>query len=280
MRAGGSSRVLGIGVAIGLVSLLSAVGHAAGGGEDVDALVNHGVELRKAGKDSEALAEFQRAAQVSRTPRVVAQIALAEMALGTWVDAEEHLLEALSHPDDPWIKKNHAALEKARATADTHLGSLEIWGTPAGAEVAVDGRAAGTFPLRKPIRLAAGAVTVTVRAPGYFPATRTLQVEAADLVREHVDLSPVAAAPPPARVDLTPKGESSSTESTPIVTQKARPTEQLPAPAPEPKPLLKQWWLWTIVGVVVVGGAVATIGILGNRDRMPPCPAGTDCPLQ
>jgi hypothetical protein len=278
MRAVGSSRVLGAVIAALLVSV--PVAARAAGGDDVDALVNHGVELRKAGKDREALTEFQRAAQTSRTPRVVAQIALAEMALGTWVDAEEHLLEALAHPDDPWIKKNLGALEKARSTADTHLGSLDIWGTPAGAEVAVDGRVAGVFPLAKPIRLAAGTVTVTVRAAGYFTATRTLQVEAADLVREHVDLSPVAAAPPPARVELAPKPESAGAESTPVVTQKAGSTEQLPAPAPETKPLLKQWWLWTIVGVVVAGGAIATIGILNNRDRMPPCPTGVDCPLQ
>jgi hypothetical protein len=268
-----------VAIVVVLSLLLSAAARAAGG-DDVDALVNHGVELRKAGKDREALTEFQRAAQTSRTPRVVAQIALAEMALGTWVDAEEHLLEALAHPDDPWIRKNRAALEKARATADTHLGSLEIWGTPAGAEVAVDGRVAGTFPLPKPIRLSAGAVTVTVRATGYYPATRTLQVDAADLVREHVDLSPVPAAAPPPRVDLTPKTEPPGPEPKPIVTQKAAPPEQPPAPAQEPKPLLKQWWLWTIVGVVVAGGAIATLGLLTNRDRMPPCPAGVDCPLQ
>lgn len=30
-----------------------------------------------------------------------------------------------------------------------------------------------------------------------------------------------------------------------------------PATAEEPTPLVKQWWLWTLVGVVVVGGAVA-----------------------
>lgn len=37
------------------------------------------------------------------------------------------------------------------------------------------------------------------------------------------------------------------------------------APAPRPTPVYKKWWLWTIVGVVVVGAAVGTGVALGTR---------------
>ncbi|MGC4120765.1 MAG: tetratricopeptide repeat protein [Myxococcales bacterium] len=60
----------------------------------------------------------------------------------------------------------------------------------------------------------------------------------------------------------------------------AVPVEALPAvpmPVPPPQieaeastPLVKQWWLWTLVGVVVVGGAV-TAGVLAtNSPSTPP----------
>jgi Flp pilus assembly protein TadD len=107
--------------------------------EDSDAIVSHGVELRREGRDREALEEFERAAKISRTPRVVAQIGTAEVAMGMWPGAEDHLREALGQGGDPWIRKNRVLLERTLATVGTHLGSIEIWGTPSGAEVVVNG---------------------------------------------------------------------------------------------------------------------------------------------
>src|SRR4051812_42713878 len=103
--------------------------------------------------------------------------------------AEDHIHEALaSGEDDAWIRKNRAALDRTLALTEPHVGSLEIWGTPAGAEIVVDGQVAGTLPLAKPIRLVAGSVTVTVRAAEHQPVTRTLQVTSESLAREHVEL--------------------------------------------------------------------------------------------
>lgn len=36
------------------------------------------------------------------------------------------------------------------------------------------------------------------------------------------------------------------------------------APAPAKKPVYKQWWLWTVVGLVVAGGATAAGVLLGR----------------
>jgi hypothetical protein len=37
------------------------------------------------------------------------------------------------------------------------------------------------------------------------------------------------------------------------------------APAPASTPVYKKWWLWTIVGAVVVGGAVTAGVLLGGQ---------------
>ena len=54
-----------------------------------EALIKHGLELREKHDDEGALAEFQRAYQLSKGGRALAQIALAEQALGRWVDARD-----------------------------------------------------------------------------------------------------------------------------------------------------------------------------------------------
>jgi Tfp pilus assembly protein PilF len=71
--------------------------------EESNAAIARGVQLRQAGNDDEALAEFRRADQLMPSPRTKAQIALAEQALGQWVAAERDLRAALSTADDPWI---------------------------------------------------------------------------------------------------------------------------------------------------------------------------------
>src|SRR5450432_505854 len=87
--------------------------------EDAVGLMRQGIELRRAGRDQDALDLFQRAERVAPSPRGLAQIGLAEQALGRWVAANRHLGSALKNQGDPWIARNHAKLEKAaRAVAD------------------------------------------------------------------------------------------------------------------------------------------------------------------
>src|SRR5688572_26126191 len=90
--------------------------------DDVESLIQRGIDLRRRGQDAEALESFRAANERRPTPRAMAQIGLAEQALGRWIDADLHLGEALSAGDDPWIVKNRGALEGARALVEKHLG--------------------------------------------------------------------------------------------------------------------------------------------------------------
>ena len=173
--------------------------------ESVDAIVTRGLEYRRAGRDSESLAEFQRALRMEKTARIQAQVALAEQALGLWVPAESHLIEALSSGNDPWIKKNLAALTKALGVIQEHLGSLEVWGTPKGAEILVDGKPVGRLPLTSPVRVLSGdTVILGARANGYSEANRNVRVPVGGTVREHVELVPLT----PPRVALAVESEA------------------------------------------------------------------------
>ena len=163
---------------------------------DYEALMREGVSLRRAGDDAAALKRFQRAYELDPTPRALAQIGLAEQALGRWAAADKHLRQALEPSDDAWIKKNRASIDAALAMVGGHVGQLEVRGAPAGAEVRVDGEVVGRLPLPRPITVTAGEVAVQVRAPGHLPIVRAATITARTLTRETFELQPLGQAAP------------------------------------------------------------------------------------
>jgi hypothetical protein len=153
-----------------------------------ETLISRGVELREKGDDAAALGAFRAAYALAKSAHALAQIALAEQALGQWVDAEAHLLESTRHLEDPWISRNKALLDPALTEIQGHVGSLELSGGVAGAELRFNGVLAGTLPLTAPVRLPAGSVALEVRAPGYLPVVRSVIIPSRGLAREPVVL--------------------------------------------------------------------------------------------
>jgi len=155
----------------------------------IDAMIERGVTLREAGRDEEALTIFREAWEETRSPRARAQIAMAEHALGRWVEAHVHLREALASTD-PWIQRNRAALRGLLAAIERQFGAAEVRGRPAGAQVRVNGSPVGVLPMAAPVRVPSGAVRLEVSAPGYEPMVRELTVRAGGVTRETVQLAP------------------------------------------------------------------------------------------
>jgi hypothetical protein len=215
-------------------------------GEDVEGLLKQGIELRRRGRDREALAEFQQAARIARTSKVVAQIALAEQALGLWVESESDMKEALANGQDPWIVKNRAVLEGALGTVREHVGTVEIWGAPDGAEVLLDDKLAGHLPSVGPVSFADQDVELVVRAPGYVQLSRSLHVRYGTAAREHVDLRRV----PPTDVRVAVMSTTAPVPAQINVKPPAAPTVES-----EHAPVYRKWWLWSGVGAAVVGAA-------------------------
>jgi len=191
-----------------------ACGLAAGGtawaADEEDALIHRGIELRKQGNDRAALDEMQRAYAIKRAPRAAAQLGFTEQALGLWPDAEEHVHEALTATGDAWVRKYRTTIEAALATIRDHVGRVQIDGGEPGAQVTVNGRAVGSIPLRDSVPVNAGPVDVEMRASGYAPALKTVNVAAGELTRVSFTLQPAALAsaqqrqPPPFQPGTAP----------------------------------------------------------------------------
>jgi hypothetical protein len=256
--------------------------------EDVDALLKRGVEFRRHGQDREALAVFQQALAIKRLPRIVGQIAFAEQALGDWLSAQTHLEEALARAEDPWIQKNRATLEQALRSVGAHIGRVDVWGTPAGAEVLLDGATVGTLPLAHPIRVTESQVTLQVRATGHVEITRVLHIPLGDLVRERVDLhtppagvaptvagapsaeptrtqgrAAVTTSPPPGKTTLPvltpPANSAAAATAAPGLALATATGSESTAPEHERQPVYRRWWFWTMIGVAAAGAATSVV---------------------
>ena len=176
--------------------VLAAPAARADAASDADALIGKGVELREKGRDDEALTVFRQALAKSPSPRARAQVGLAEQALGMWVLAETDISAALAAEGDPWIAKNKSALEGALTVVRRRITTLEVRGAEH-AEVYVDGAKLGSGA--GPFRVEAGKRTLEVRATGFQPTTRMVELPPGGIARETVTLVavPADAAPEP-----------------------------------------------------------------------------------
>lgn len=191
--AGDGAPVLRRATVTAVVALLPAYA-----GAQTDPDIERGIALRERGDDAGALAAFTAAWTRAPTAQARAQMGLAALALGRWVDADAWLREALARAEDPWVSARRAVLLRARDDVAAHLGALDVLANVPDAEVLVDGAPVGRTPLPAPLRVPAGAVVVEVRAPGHHPAQRRAVIVAGQLARESVTLVPrLADAPPP-----------------------------------------------------------------------------------
>jgi len=231
MNVGWAARAAGIAVfylTASVVGPQTAGAGPAAADADAEAHLKKGLELRRKGKDTDALAEFEEAMRISPSGRARAQVGLAQMAIGLFEAAETNVSQVLNATaDDPWVNSHRPALKDALAKIRSHLGTLNASGEPQGATVEVNGTAVGKLPCS--VRVQAGDAVVKVLAPGFIPISRTVSVEARATSNQvftlvsvpserTADKAPVAkvparasgapAAPPPTPPSAPPPGDT------------------------------------------------------------------------
>jgi hypothetical protein len=192
-------RRIGFGAFVALVVGAPASGRA--DDESAAELIRRGVALRHEHRNAEALQLFSSALAIDPTPSARAQVALAEQALGQWLDAERDLDAVLALLDDRWIEKNRTILEQARKIVRRHLAWLTVDVDAPSAKAQLDGR---TIPCGSEARVPAGAGILEVKADGYTTELRRVTLGPAEHVHETVSLVPLVAPPQTAISPETP----------------------------------------------------------------------------
>ena len=208
--------------------------------ETADQLVAKGVELRKKGDHTGALREFQAAHAKEPSGRTLAQMGIAEATLHRWMDADEHLAQALGSAG-PWVEKNRVTLEQTLQTVRMHMSEVSING-PSGAVVTIGDKVVGQVPLPNILRVAEGAVTVKVESPGHKPFSQIVGAGGGTRLVVTAALEPL---PPDPAVPILPAT---------LETESLLGHDTSPGPRP--------WRRWTGIGVLTVGFVAVTWGIV------------------
>jgi hypothetical protein len=229
-RRRGVQGAIGVATAVALFARVA----VAAPPDPAEPLIEQGVKLRIEGKHAEALEIFTKAHAASPSARTLAQIGLAEGSLRRWVDAEAHISAALAEHDTPWIenRRNREALEQALSSVRGHIGTVLVVGPP-GAEVSVDGKAAGHLPLPATIRAEEGTVRVRGSALGRKPADVEVAVAGGAETTVTLELGPDV--PPPFSV--------------PIIDDE-----------PSPPPSTPAWKTWTGASLLAASAAALVAG--------------------
>jgi tetratricopeptide (TPR) repeat protein len=186
-------RVAAIALAVALFGHLNAA-VARDNDADPEALIKRGLDLRRAGRSTDALALFRRAYEADPSPRTLGQMGLVESSLQLWSDADAHLAAALATPEDAWVQTNRQFLDQAMDRTTEHIGELMIVGPP-GTRVSLGGRAIGALPISAPVRLVEGDVAVTATSAGHKPYAIDISIKggaraAISIVLDPIDLGP------------------------------------------------------------------------------------------
>jgi len=204
---------------------------------------DRGVAAFDAGRFDEAVAEFEAARKLVPDSRVDFNLAETYRELGRDVDALGEYERFLDDPaGDPSYR---AQAETAVGELGARVSALRVAAEPQ-ATVAVDGKARGTTPLPRPIRLAPGRHQVSVTKAQRAAFERWVTLEAGHTEALEVLLPPIVEVPAP-----------------------------VPA-APEPhRAFYRSPWLWLGAAVVLGGAAAATWALWPRSD----CRGGTDACL-
>ena len=144
---------------------------AASRADDPAAAARHfdaGTALYKAGKFSEAEAEFQQAWDARHTFDVAANLGDCEVEIGQYREAAEHLAYAMKELPVSVKDAVRQRLQQRFALARAEVASLRVHVTPPQATVIVNGREFAPVP--EEVFLEPGPATVEAHLPGYGAA--------------------------------------------------------------------------------------------------------------
>lgn len=213
--------------------------------------IRKGVELRRRGRDAEAANFFRQAYDVSHTPRAAAQLGLCEQSLARWLEAEQHLSEALAAESDPWIASKRSTLHSSRQEVRKRLGSIRVSGTPEGATVTLDDRMIGQLPLTEDAWALPGSHILVARKDGFETFTSTFDLAIGDARTVEVKLKE-----PLLLVGAPPLGRGTTLGVSQVTSE------------PKPVPEVNHGWrtpaMWGAFGL---GAASLTFGVVSHVGR-------------
>lgn len=167
-----------------------AASDANGDDPQLEAPIQQGIALRRAGNDDAALTLFLDLERNNPDSiRVLLHITAAAQATGRWMMAYAYLRKAAAHKNEPYYVRYRAAIKSIEDATTQHVGQFRAVGTPVGAEVRLNGEVVGTLPMSDAKPFEVGQYVLEVSKPGFYPLRRNIAIgPGTGFTQEAVDL--------------------------------------------------------------------------------------------
>lgn len=281
------------------VAICVATCGVAGSARADDAPADRVTDLKRAGDDLlvdghpiDALKYYDEALALRRDPAILYNRGRANNALARYPQALADF-ESFEREAPPDLLARVPALKEFLTIVRSRVATVHVECDVAGASVRVGAEELGTTPLARDIVLNAGTVTLAIEKDGYFPFKKTLDVPGGgkSLVTAHLigrasvgvvtvisnvpnaevrvdgtsaGMVPteLMVAPGQHRVDVTRDGYRASSRT---ILVRAGETQEIAMTLEPERSILAQWWFWTAVGVVAVGGSLTVVALTTER---------------
>lgn len=131
--------------------------------EEGRAHFQHAVELHRDGDLRAALAEFQKANEISPSFRILYNIGQTQAELGSYVEAIKTLEQYLLIAGGQISAERRSEVSEEIQSLRTRVGKLTVKSNVVGGEVLIDGISAARLPMTEPLVLDSGKRSVMVR---------------------------------------------------------------------------------------------------------------------
>jgi tetratricopeptide (TPR) repeat protein len=153
--------------------------------------LDRGNELFLERKFFEALAEYELARDAWNHPAIHFNIVRCMIHLERFVDASDHLQEALKYGAEPYDETIYAEALAYQTLIAKQIGNVEITCAQDGVELTLDGEPLLSCPGREVRRVKPGQHQVVGTKPGYLPRTMKLVVFGGDFHDAVIELDPL-----------------------------------------------------------------------------------------
>jgi hypothetical protein len=223
--------------------------------------LDEGSALYRKGDYQGALRKFEEARSLYPSAKIYFNLGQALNRLGRTAAAVDAFEKFLAEAPDAVPERRRDA-EQLLNELRPKIGFLKVL-AEAGSEIAVDGRTAGTAPLRRTIPLDPGTHQITARAPGAsIGHVGSVEVTAGQTASWEAKEAPAPLADGPLPLPAA-------------LTTPAPPPASLVGMPPPAEPSRRPWLPWAIGGAAVAVGIVVTAVLLSGEREGPSGSLGT-----
>ena len=256
---------------------LQAWAEAADDEEQARQLFQQAIEAFRAEQYPTALMLFQRSQATHHRASTLLNIGMTQRALFDFPAAIDTFRQYLVQEGQGVPTDQRSQIERFIQEMEAAIIQLTVTVNEPGAMVLVDGREVGASPLGSVLRLRAGPHVIEARLEGFEDAREEVTTEAGQRREINLELMPPEVQQP---TTIQPQQESEPPHEPVTTLEEAAVEEPLEAPTEETpdetpisedrgrRSIASRWWFWTLIGVVVVGGAT-TAGVLLAPDDEP-----------